>query len=99
MYAVIFKATTNNLDKHYFETAQKMRDLAINQYGCLEFTAVSEGSNEIAISYWESMEQIKKWKENSEHQIAQELGQSKWYKKYSVEIVEIKKKYEKICSQ
>jgi len=95
MYAVIFRAKTKKLDKTYFETAKRMRELALNEYGCLEFTAVTEGENEIAISYWDSLEQIKKWKQNSEHLRAQKLGQEKWYEDYSVEIVEIISKYNK----
>ena len=89
MYAVIFKAKTRKLDDNYFKMAKRMRELAINEYGCLEFTAVTEDSNEIAISYWESMEQIKLWKQNSEHLVAQKLGIEKWYEDYAVEIVEI----------
>ena len=95
MYAVIFKATTNKLDESYFNTAKRMRELAINEYGCKEFIAVTEGSDEIAISYWESLEQIKAWKANSEHIKAQELGKSKWYSDYKVEIVEVISTYEK----
>jgi len=79
MYAVIFKATTKELDKDYFTMAKRMRDLAINEYECKEFTAVTEGSSEIAISYWDSLEEIGKWKENAEHLVAQELGKSTWY--------------------
>ena len=88
MYAVIFKATTNKLDESYFSTAKRMRELAI-EYGCKEFTAVTEGLQEVAISYWDSLEQIKAWKANSEHIKAQELGKSKWYSDYKVEIVEV----------
>jgi heme-degrading monooxygenase HmoA len=95
MYAVIFRAKTKKLDDTYFEMAKDMRELAINEYGCQEFTAVTEGSNEIAFSYWESLEQIKLWKQNSKHLVAQKLGQKKWYKEYSVEIVEIISKYVK----
>ena len=95
MYAVIFKAKTKKLDDDYFKMAKRMRELAMNEYGCIEFTAVTEGSDEIAISYWESMEQIEKWKENSEHLIAQKLGIEKWYENYMVEIVKIVSKYSK----
>ena len=93
MYAVIFKAKTKKLDDTYFKMAKRMRELAISEYGCVEFTAVTEGSDEIAISYWESMEQIERWKQNSEHLVAQKLGQEKWYEDYSVEIVEIIRAY------
>jgi len=39
------------------------------------------------------MEDIKKWKENSEHSLAQELGRSKWYETYTVQIVELLSEY------
>jgi len=95
MYAVIFKAKTKKLEEEYFTMAKRMRELAINEYGCIEFTAVTEGSSEIAISYWDSLEQIKAWKQNSEHLVAQELGKSKWYEDYTVEIVEVLSAYGK----
>ena len=95
MYAVIFKAKTKELDEEYFSMAKRMRELAMSAYGCKEFTAVTEGSQEIAISYWDSMEQIKEWKKDSEHLFAQELGKRKWYEDYTVEIVEIISTYEK----
>ena len=96
MYAVIFKAEINKIDKAYSTMAIKMRDLAINEYGCIKFNSVTEGNTEIAISYWNTKEQIKKWKQNKEHLKAQELGKNKWYKTYYVEIVEIVSQYENI---
>ena len=93
MYAVIFRAEIDKLDETYSKTATRMRELAIKEYGCIEFTAVTEGNQEIAISYWENEEQIKLWKKDPEHKIAQELGRSEWYKWYQVEVVEVKRKY------
>ncbi len=95
MYAVIFRAEINKLDPRYSEMASKMRDLAIRKYGCKEFTSVTEGTQEIAISYWQDREQIKKWKGDSEHLVAQELGKSVWYKSYKVQILEIIREYNK----
>ena len=95
MYAVIFKAEISRLDKSYYETALRMRELAINKYGCTEFVAVTEGNCEIAISYWENQEQIKKWKQDAEHLVAQKLGRSTWYKTYKVEVVEVIREYAK----
>jgi len=89
MYAVIFKARTKKLNEVYFSMAKRMRELAMSEYGCTEFAAVMEGSSEIAISYWDNLEQIKKWKQDSEHLVAQELGKSRWYEDYMVEIVEV----------
>jgi len=93
MYAVIFRAEIKSFDDKYSQMALKMRNLAINQYGCTEFTAVTEGTHEIAISYWNNQQDIQKWKQDAEHLVAQELGQTIWYKSYKIQIVEIKHEY------
>ncbi len=95
MYAVIFRAEVNQLDSRYSEMASKMRTVAISEYGCIEFTSVTEGTQEIAISYWQDLEQIKRWKQDSGHLIAQELGKTIWYKSYSVQITEVLREYSK----
>ncbi len=94
MYVVIFRATTNVLDEDYFKTATLMRDLAINTYGCIEFSAVSEGKQEIALSYWKNLKDIQKWKQDGHHLMAQKYGQQKWYQSYRVEICAIEKSYD-----
>ncbi len=93
MYAVIFRAEIAQLDGEYSEMAAKIRDLALQEYGCREFTAVTEGRSEIAISYWDSLEQISAWKQNAEHRIAQQKGRSLWYSSYRVEVVEVVREY------
>ncbi len=99
MFAVIFKATMNpNISAAeydlYLTTATKMRELAFAEYGCIDFTAVTEGQEEIAISYWHDEAAIKKWKSDTEHALAQAHGQHHWYKAYTVEVVEIKRAYQ-----
>ena len=93
MLAVIFRAEISELDSEYSAMAERMRDLAINQYGCREFIATMEGNNEIAISYWDTEAQIKEWKQNYEHLSAQRKGKTKWYKSYSVQTVEVVREY------
>lgn len=97
MYAVIFKAEAKALDEEYYQMAQKMRKLALTKYGCTEFEAVSDGSKEIAISYWNNLDNIKQWKQDSEHLSTQELGKSIWYKSYTVQVVEIIREYSEVC--
>jgi heme-degrading monooxygenase HmoA len=70
-----------------------MRERAINRYGCKELVSTMEGELEITISYWDSLEQIRAWKQEAEHRVAQKLGQSRWYKSYQVQIVEILREY------
>ena len=93
MYAVIFRAEINKLNDAYFEMASSLRELAKNKYGCVDFTSVTEGDKEIAISYWENLESIKKWKQDPEHIIAQNLGRSQFYKSVQVQIVEVQREY------
>jgi len=93
MYAVIFRAEIARTDEEYRQMAARLRELAIQEYGCLEFTAVTEGNSEIAISYWSSKEQILAWKENAMHLVAQEKGRSQWYSSYRVQIAEVVREY------
>jgi heme-degrading monooxygenase HmoA len=93
MYAVIFKATINKLDSQYFKTAKRLRQLATSKYGCLDFVSLTEGDQEIAISYWPSTDHISAWKDDPEHRQAQQQGQKSWYRAYKVEVVKIEREY------
>lgn len=93
-YAVIFRAEIRALDQQYMAMAARMRQLALAEYGCLEFFAVTEGQQEVAISYWDSEEQIRRWKQNAEHLVAQEKGRNTWYRSYTVEVVEVVRAYQ-----
>ncbi|WP_456447687.1 antibiotic biosynthesis monooxygenase family protein [Thiolapillus sp.] len=94
MYAVIFRAVMAEPDDSYITTARRMRELAKERYGCREFTSVTENGVEISISWWDSEQQIQEWKNDPEHLQAQELGQKKWYRSYSVQIVKVIRTYE-----
>jgi heme-degrading monooxygenase HmoA len=93
MYAVIFRATVGELDQQYNEAIERMKSLAFEQYGCLEFFALMDGEDRVAISYWNTEEDIHNWKRNSEHLKAQAQGRDKWYKSYSVQVAEVQREY------
>ena len=94
MYAVIFSAKIKQIDDDYLAVAKKMRSLAIDKYGCTDFTAVTEGNKEIAISYWPSQEHIRAWKNDPDHIKAQGLGKERWYSEYKVQVVKVEREYE-----
>jgi len=94
MFVVIFRATARHLDAEYSATATRMRELALTQFGCLDFTAVTEGNQEVALSYWPDEASIRAWKQHADHLMAQELGRERWYSGYRVEVAEIKRQYE-----
>ncbi len=92
-YAVIFTSTRTEVEEGYAEMAVRMVELAKQQPG---FIGLESARNEIGItvSYWESLEAIKAWKENTEHLFAQEKGKTTWYKNYKVRIAKVEREYE-----
>jgi heme-degrading monooxygenase HmoA len=93
MIVVIFRAKIRKLDDEYLATAARMRELALTEFSCLEFHALSEGDEEIALSYWPDEASIKAWREHPEHKEAQRRGQEKWYRSYRVELANISREY------
>jgi heme-degrading monooxygenase HmoA len=93
-YAVIFTSTHSNDLSGYSEMALKMEEMAKQHEGFLGIESVREDKNGITISYWDSLESIKKWKSDFEHQKAQNLGKEKWYSHYHVRIAKVEREYE-----
>lgn len=91
-YAVIFTSIRNDGDNGYGEMANKMLELASQQQG---FLGAESARNElgITVSYWQSLDDIKNWKQNSEHLIAQKLGKEKWYRNYTTRICKVERDY------
>ena len=92
-YAVIFTSTLTKDTEGYSEMAQKMEDLAKTQYGFLGIDSAREDVG-ITVSYWESLEAIKTWKQNSEHLVAQQKGREQWYSWYNTKICKVEREYE-----
>ncbi|QFU77047.1 antibiotic biosynthesis monooxygenase [Halioglobus maricola] len=99
MFAVIFRARIKQLDEEYAATAEAMRQRAMAEFGCVEFAAWTEGDSEVAISYWNSEEDILAWRRDPAHKQAQQLGAERWYSAYSVEVVKVTRRYEKSLHQ
>ena len=92
-YAVIFTSTVTKNTEGYSEMAQKMEDLAKTQSGFLGIDSAREGVG-ITVSYWESLEAIKTWKQNAEHLVAQQKGREQWYSWYNTRICKVEREYE-----
>ena len=93
-YAVIFSAEMAADTSGYAAMAQRMNELVQQQRGYIGRYHRMEGNREITISYWENLEAVKAWKAHPEHWAAQELGRSKWYAGYQVQLVRIDRFYE-----
>ncbi|HSW12715.1 MAG TPA: antibiotic biosynthesis monooxygenase [Solimonas sp.] len=92
-HVVIFRAQARALDAAYEQTAAQLRELALAQFGCLEFVALMQGDQEIALSYWKDEADIRRWKQQAEHLVAQQLGRTRWYESFRVEVATIQRAY------
>jgi heme-degrading monooxygenase HmoA len=93
MLVVVFRARVRAFDAEYSAMAARMRELALTQFGCLEFHAVTEGDDEIALSYWPDEAAIRAWRAHPEHVLAQQLGRERWYASYTVQIAAVTREY------
>jgi heme-degrading monooxygenase HmoA len=91
-YAVIFSSHRTDGDNGYAEMAERMADLAAQQPGYLGMESARENLG-ITVSYWESLEAIRNWKQNAEHQEAQRLGHQQWYSSFRVRIAKVEREY------
>ncbi len=92
-YAVIFTSLLSEKAKGYEQMAESMETLANQQPGFIGIESVREQLG-ITISYWETLDNIKNWKSNVDHQFAQKLGKEKWYQSYKVRICKVEREYE-----
>ena len=91
-YAVIFTSIRTEGDNGYAAMADAMDELAKQQEGYL---GIESARNEIGItvSYWQSLEDIRNWKANADHLMAQKYGREKWYAGYKVRICKVERDY------
>ena len=92
-FAVIFTSFQKDDIEGYIKMAEKMEQLAKQQPG---FIGMDSARNEIGItvSYWESLDAIKNWKQQTDHLEAQLKGKTDWYSWYNVKICRVEKEYE-----
>jgi len=91
-YAVIFTSVRTDVDEGYAQMAGKMVQLAAEQPGFLGMESARDGLG-ITVSYWDSLEAIKNWKNNLEHLAAQKLGHEKWYSHFKTRISKVERDY------
>lgn len=92
-YAVIFTSTNSENTEGYNDMANQMEALAKTQDGFLGFES-ARNSIGITVSYWESLDAIKNWKQQTDHLVAQQKGKDTWYNWYKVRICKVEREYE-----
>ena len=92
-YAVIFTSTQTDQVDGYSEMADAMEALAKEQPGYLGMDHAKEELG-ITISYWETKEDIARWKANLDHRQAQKMGRTQWYESYRTRICLVERDYQ-----
>lgn len=91
-YAVIFTSLRTTVHEGYGNMAERMAELAMQQPGYLGHESARDGIG-ITVSYWQSLEAIKNWKQHTEHLYAQQQGRAKWYSAYKTRICLVERDY------
>lgn len=74
--------------------AERMERLAAEEPGFLGMESVrNEGGHGITVSYWQTSEDIVRWKRHIEHLAGQELGKRRFYRHYSVRVARVDRAY------
>ena len=92
-YAVIFTSTQSENTEGYNNMANQMETLAKTQEGFLGIESARDAIG-ITVSYWESLDAIKNWKQQSDHLVAQQKGRQDSYNWYKVRICKVEREYE-----
>jgi heme-degrading monooxygenase HmoA len=95
-YAVIFTSLRTDIDAEgYATTAERMVQLASEQPGFLgvESARGADGLG-ITVSYWDSLDSIRRWREHAEHRLAQRDGKAKWYASYRLRVCRVEEEFQ-----
>ena len=93
-YAVIFASRRTAGDNGYGAMAERMAALAAQQPGFLGIESARDADGfGITVSYWNSPEAIRTWKDVAEHQAAQATGIQQWYEHYELRVARVERAY------
>lgn len=95
-YAVIFSSKQTSQTRAYKQASKLMEDLAQEMPGFLGIEGARNTDGDklgITVSYWQTLEDIARWKAQAEHQGAQRMGKSHWYDSYTVRISKVEREY------
>jgi len=91
-YAVIFTSTRTADNSGYDAMSDAMVSLAAQQPGFLGIESAHDSLG-ITVSYWDSLDAIAAWKQNSAHLVAQQRGREVWYQEFKTRICRVERDY------
>lgn len=96
VFAVVFSSQRSfGRGEEYDRAAVDMVELARKQPGFLGIESARDGSGfGITVSYWDSLEAIRRWGENPEHRLVQARGREAFYDRYSIRVASVERTIE-----
>jgi heme-degrading monooxygenase HmoA len=90
-FAVIFTSVRTPDDADgYGRMAERMVELASQQPGFLGIeSARGDDGLGITVSYWDSLDAVRRWGEHVEHRLAQRLGRERWYEVFRLRVCRV----------
>jgi len=93
-YVVIFSSKQSSNANDYGLAAEQIAERVRSMPGFIRMESVHDADqNGITVCYWESLQAINEWKQDSEHQNAQKEGMERWYEQYRITVAKIEYEY------
>ena len=94
MIAVIFTSQRTDVKDNYLETNDELEKIAATLPGFIKTQSAREPNGfGISVSYWETMEDAKQYKQIPTHLMAQQNGRDIWYEWYDVKVCKVERAY------
>lgn len=95
MVTVIFRSRLRDEARaEYSELAPRMVELARSMPGFVSFERFTADDGErLSLIAFETLENVKAWREHPEHRAAQQLGRERFYSEYSIVVAEQVRSY------
>jgi heme-degrading monooxygenase HmoA len=90
-YAVIFTSIRTIGENNYDEISAEMAKLSGEQAGFLGMEHAASNGLSITVCYWNSLEAIAVWRENSAHKLAQQKGYEEFYEAFATRICKVER--------
>lgn len=97
MYAVIFEVTPTTEGKNdYLKIAAELRTFLTDQEGFISierFQSMNDSEKVLSLSFWESEDSIKKWRNIIEHREGQKKGKNSLFSSYRIRVAKVLRDY------
>ena len=97
MHAVIFEVIPKpGRRQDYLDTAARLKDELSRIPGFISverFVSMNDADKLVSLSFWETEQAVKDWKNNPQHQAAQARGIKEYFKDFRIRVAHVERDY------